>query len=303
MSNEPPVIVSSIGYLDVHDSIAIAQKAEQVGFGGVSIADHLFMPHVEPGRYPYSSDGNPPFPLDAPWPDAWALASAVAAVTSSIEILTSIYILPLRHPLIVARAAGTAAIIARGRLTMGVGVGWLKEEFDAVGVDFERRGSRANEAIEALRALWSDGPVTFKGRFFSFGPLFLEPSPPTPIPIIVGGTSEAALRRAVRLGQGYILPYMATKEEMFETLRRLDAALAEAHIARESFRTFAVCRDRDSVDDLCRFADAGVNAMLVRPWLPEHALERKLDDLERYFQERVMPVFDRLGFSAPGSTV
>jgi probable F420-dependent oxidoreductase len=299
MSGKAPVLISSIGYLKIEDSLEVAKKAEAVGFGGVAMADHLFMPYTKPGEYPYSADGNPPFPLDIPWPDAWVLASAVASITTTVEILTSVYILPMRHPLVVARAAGTAAIIAGGRLTMGVGVGWLKEEFDALGVDFSKRGAIADESIAALRALWGEGPVTFDGRFFKFGPLYLEPSPSVPIPIVVGGTSDAALRRAVKLGDGYIVPHMASREEMLAAVGRVQAAVAEA--GRDEFRTFMVClAGRDSVDDLCRYAEAGVDAMLVQPWNDSsNTLEDRFRDIDDFWAQTAEPMYERLGFPLP----
>jgi probable F420-dependent oxidoreductase len=299
MTNKPPLIFTGAVYVGVQESLAIARKAEELGLDGVVVADHLFMPDIKPGEYPYSSDGDPPFPLDAPWPDVWSLCSAIAAVTDQIEILTCVYILPLRHPLIVARAAGTAAILSEGRLTVGVGVGWLKEEFDALDVDFSSRGSIADEAIEALRALWGEGPVTFAGRHFSFGPLYLEPAPTFRIPIAIGGTSEAALRRAVRLGDGYIVPHMSDPDAMFMTLRRLGQRLAKRGRAKDDFRTCVVCTARDSVEELCRFAAAGADVLFVRPWRGDCSLAEKLDALERFAGETVPVVHERLGCPPP----
>jgi probable F420-dependent oxidoreductase len=298
MSSRPPVFFASLGFHGVEDALSLAKQADRLGFGGVTIADHLFMPDIKPGDYPYSSDGNPPFPLDVPWPDDWALASAVAAVTSRVEIMTSVYILPLRHPLIVARAVGTAAIVAKGRLTLGIGVGWLKEEFDALGVDFSKRGAMADEAIVALRTLWESSPATHNGRYFSFGPLFLEPRPETPIPIIVGGTSGAALRRAARHGDGYIVPSMSAMEDMLETAHRLRGAVAAADRDSNAFRTCVVCLGRDSVDELCRFAEGGANALMVRPYAGLDTIQEKLDALERFASERIPAVYERLGFPA-----
>jgi probable F420-dependent oxidoreductase len=299
MNEKAPTMFAGLGYIQVPEALAIAKKAEEVGFGGLVVADHVFMPDIKPGEYPYSTDGNPPFPLNVPWPDVWSICSAVAAITSTIEILTCVYILPLRHPLIVARAAGTAAIIADGRLTVGVGVGWLKEEFDALGVDFSKRGAITNEAIEILRKLWGEGPVTHSGRYFSFGPLFLEPSPKVRIPIVVGGTSDAALRRTVRQGDGYILPAMSDTAEMFKTLDRLWKALEDAGRERESCRTIMVWNGSNTVDDLCRCAEAGVDGIVVQPWSSAPTLQEKLDGVERFAIERILPMHERLGFPPP----
>jgi probable F420-dependent oxidoreductase len=182
----------------------VARGAEEAGFEGVLVSDHLFFPGRLTSRYPYSEDGRPGFGPETPFPDPWTSIAAMAAVTRRLRFGTMVTILPLRHPLEVAKTVGTAALLSGGRVALGVGVGWIREEFETLGVDFASRGARTDEAIGALRALWKGGMVERRGRFFAFGPLQMSPAPGHPIPILVGGTSAAALRRAARLGDGWI---------------------------------------------------------------------------------------------------
>jgi probable F420-dependent oxidoreductase len=214
----------SCGLLQDEEVVALAPHVERLGFDGVMLPDHVFMP-VESGDYPYSSDGSPTFPRDAPWPDPFVLIGALAMITERLRFMTTVVVLPLRHPLLLAKSVAAAARLSRGRLMLGVGLGWQREEFEALGIDFTKRGAIADETIEVLRALSEPGPVEHHGRFFSFGPLYLEPAPPR-VPIIVGGSSEAARQRAVRLGDGYVLPVVPFGE-MPSHVESLRALLAE----------------------------------------------------------------------------
>src|SRR6185369_9789613 len=183
----------------------IAIHAETLGFESVWVAEHLVFPTQIQSRYPYSAEGVPPINPATPLLDPLLVLMQVAAVTERIRLGTNVYILPLRHPLVVARMAMTLDLLSNGRLTFGIGLGWLAEEFDAAGVDFATRGARTREYVRALRALWSDSEPSFNGKYVSFGPVKFEPKPvqkPHP-PIVFGGESEAALRRAAALGDGW----------------------------------------------------------------------------------------------------
>src|SRR5207249_1938313 len=171
----------------------------------VWVPEHLVLPTRITSRYPYAPDGIPPFSPDAPHLDPLVLLTHVAAATARIRLGTSVYLLPLRHPLVTARLALSLDVLSGGRLTLGVGVGWLAEEFQAAGIDFQTRAARTRECVRALRTLWTETEPEFHGRFFSFGPLRFEPKPvqqPHP-PIVFGGETEAALRRAAALGDGW----------------------------------------------------------------------------------------------------
>jgi probable F420-dependent oxidoreductase len=207
-------------------------------------------------------------------------------MTTKLRFVTSIHILPLRHPVILAKAAATAARLCDGRLTLGVGAGWMRDEFDAVGVDFTRRGARMSEAITVLRTLWQQGPVEHSGDFFAFPPVLMEPVPPA-IRIAVGGASDAALRRTARLGDGYIMPTQPFAE-MPETLERLRTALAAEGRDDSSLEIFIPCLAAPA-EEILAALEPGIDNVTVMPW-PHPGKEatsvgEKLEHLERYAEE------------------
>src|SRR5436309_13088228 len=148
----------------------VAGHAEGLGFESVWVPEHLVLPTRITSRYPYAPDGIPPFSPDTPHLDPLVLLTHVAAATVRIRLGTSVYLLPLRHPLVTARLALSLDVLSGGRLTLGVGVGWLAEEFQAVGIDFQTRAARTRECVRALRTLWTETEPDFDCRFFSFGP-------------------------------------------------------------------------------------------------------------------------------------
>lgn len=247
--------------------VPVAQRAEELGFESVWAAEHLVFPTSFRSRYPYTEDGVPPINPATPLLDPLMILAQIAAVTSRIRLGTNIYILPLRHPLVTARLATTLDVLSNGRFSLGVGVGWLEEEFVAAGVDFARRGALLRECVRALRALWTESEPEFHGRTFSFGPVKFEPKPvQKPLPILVGGETEAALKRAAELGDGWygvrhtpdsVVPVIAK-------LRELRSAAGRDHLPFEvSVGPSAASLDRDV---LARFADAGVDRVVSLPW-------------------------------------
>ncbi len=183
----------------------VAVRAEALGFESVWVAEHLVFPAEIKSRYPYAKEGVPPINPATPLLDPLMVLMQVAARTQRIRLGTNVYILPLRHPIAVARMVTTLDVLSGGRVSFGVGLGWLEEEFTAVGIDFATRAGRGREAIRALRALWTEKVVAFHGKYVAFEAVCFEPKPvqrPHP-PILVGGESEAALRRAAALGDGW----------------------------------------------------------------------------------------------------
>jgi alkanesulfonate monooxygenase SsuD/methylene tetrahydromethanopterin reductase-like flavin-dependent oxidoreductase (luciferase family) len=157
----------SASFSEPDQLVEIAKLAEEVGFDGVLVSDHLFFPEKLVSKYPYTPDGVPGFTPETPWPDPFALVGAMSSVTRRLRFATMVYILPLRNPLEVAKATATVDVLSGGRFILGVGAGWMKEEFDQLGVDFRTRGARFDESIEVLRKLWG-GMVEHHGRFFDF---------------------------------------------------------------------------------------------------------------------------------------
>lgn len=265
--------------------VPVAQRAEELGFESVWVAEHLVFPTTFRSRYPYTEDGVPPINPATPLLDPLLVLAQIAAATSRIRLGTNIYLLPLRHPLVTARLATTLDVLSNGRFSLGVGVGWLEEEFVAAGVDFARRGALLRECVRALRVLWSESEPEFHGRTFSFGPVKFEPKPvQKPLPILVGGETDAALKRAAEVGDGWygvrhtpdsVVPVLAK-------LRELRKSAGRDHLPFEvTVGPSAASLDRDV---LARFADAGVDRVVSLPWT---RAREAMDALAR-FAEKVL---------------
>ena len=213
----------SVAFSEPEQLLEIARGAEAAGFEGLLLSEHLFVPEEMAPKYPYAEDGIPDFTGDTPFPDPWSAISAMASVTTRLRFSTMIYVLPLRHPLEVAKAVSTAAVLSGNRVVLGAGAGWMREEYDTLGVPFESRGKRFDESIEVLRRVWSGQAVEHHGRFFDFPRIRMSPAPSEPIPILIGGMSKPALARAARLGDGWLGAGNTPKEaaELLRELRRM----------------------------------------------------------------------------------
>ena len=214
---------ASLGrYSDGAAALELAQAAEAAGFDSIWTVEHVVVPHGYQSRYPYSPTGRMGSGLeDFPIPDPLIWLAYVASATRRIKLGTAILILPQRNPVVTAKAVATLDHLAGGgRVLLGIGVGWLAEEFATLGVPFADRGPRTDEYVAAMRALWRDECASFHGRFVSFDQVFCRPLPPNRrIPIIVGGDTKAAARRAGRLGDGYF-PARGMPTELFDEMRR-----------------------------------------------------------------------------------
>lgn len=182
-----------------------AQTAEAAGIESLWTVEHVAVPVGYESKYPYSPDGKMPGPENSPIPDPILPLAYAAAVTSTIRFGTGILILPQRHPIYVAKEAATLDRLSGGRFLMGIGVGWLEEEFDALGVPFRDRASRTRECVEAIRTLWKEGPQSFEGRFFKWPAIESNPKPVQEggVPIVLGGHTEISAKRAARYGDGF----------------------------------------------------------------------------------------------------
>jgi probable F420-dependent oxidoreductase len=209
-------------YVDGPAAVELARAAEAAGFDSIWTVEHVVVPHGYQSRYPYSASGRMGSGLeDFPIPDPLMWLSYIASATRSIKLGTAILILPQRNPVITAKAVATLDHMAGGgRVLLGIGVGWLAEEFATLGVPFADRGARTDDYVAAMRALWSQERASYEGRFASFKDVFCRPLPPARrIPVVVGGDTKAAARRAGRLGDGYF-PARGAPAELFEEMRR-----------------------------------------------------------------------------------
>ncbi len=234
----PPV--SSADFADPDWIAPFARAAERLGFESLVLPEHVVLAVDYTSTYPYSKSGRVPLPHDCVIPDPLDTLAYVAGVTTTLGLATGLLVLPLHSPLMLAKRAATIDRLSRGRLRLGVGLGWLREELEAGGVDFAGRGARADESIDAIRALWSADPHTgahFEGRQFSFSGVqsFPRPTRAAGVPIEVGGTTPAAIRRAARRGDGWLS--LGLRGDRLEVALRL---LAE--------EAAAAGRDPDAID-------------------------------------------------------
>ncbi|MEU6419647.1 LLM class F420-dependent oxidoreductase [Streptomyces spiralis] len=183
----------------------LADVAERLGFESLYLPEHAAVATGHAPEHHYTTDGGLGLPDDTPFPDPLAVLGHLAARTTRLRLGTGMLILPQHHPVLLAKRLATLDVLSGGRVQVGLGVGWMREELSALGVDPATRGRRADEAIQVLRALWRDDPADFRGEFFAFTGLRCFPKPVQPggIPLHVGGQSEAAARRAGRLADGF----------------------------------------------------------------------------------------------------
>ena len=282
---------------------AIARCAEEHGFESVWVPEHLVLPATLPSTYLYASDGAPPITADTPLYDPWVLLGAVASTTESIRLATNVYILPLRHPLGTARSVLTVDRLSGGRVTLGAGVGWLEEEFVAAGQDFHNRGRRTDEIIEILRRLWSEDKVEHHGAFYDFGPVTFAPRALARphIPIEIGGRSPRALRRAGRLGDGWVEIGADDLDDFAGMLAVVNAARTEAGRLDDPFEvTCSIGRDVASAQ---RAAGLGATRVVVGPTAGEDGdrtrltKERFVEWIEQFAHD-VIANFDGPGAAA-----
>lgn len=277
--------------------IDVAKHCESVGFHGFLLPDHLVHPEKQDSKYLYSPDHKPPqFREDTLWPDVWTLIGALAAVTKKLHFCPNIYILPLRHPIEVAKSTGSLGYFTGGRVHLGTGAGWMKEEFDMMGVDFHTRGKRYDECIEVIRKLQTGKYVEHHGQFFNFPRIIMTPAPPTPVPILIGGTSEPALKRAARLGDGYVSPGQTIDDEI-ATLKKLDKLRREYGTHDKPFYSLVAIRTEGkpvTPADIRRLEDAGASGYTVYPFPftigPGTTLAQKCAEMDRVAEELISKV-------------
>jgi probable F420-dependent oxidoreductase len=210
--------------------LPVAEAADRLGFDSVWAAHHVTLPYERESKYPYGHSGTEvAMSPGMQWLDPLVTLSLVAAVTDRVRLGTSVLVLPYRNPVNLAAEAAALDVLSDGRFVLGVGAGWMREEFGALGIDPAERGARTDEHIEVLRALWTQDPASFSGRFTSFDGIVLATTPRTEggPPVWVGGNTDVALRRAVRLGDGWH-GFEVYPEDMPDVRERLARAAGEA---------------------------------------------------------------------------
>jgi probable F420-dependent oxidoreductase len=244
---------------------ALVRNADEVGIESLWTVEHVVVPVGYGSRYPYSKDGRMPGGEKAPIPDPIVPLAYAAAISRRVRLATGIVILPQRHPAYIAKEMASLDLLSRGRAILGIGIGWLKEEFDVIGVPFEERAARTEECVRAIRSLWSDDPKPFAGRFHRWNAVESYPKPVQKpgVPIVVGGHVPGAARRAARIGDGFfpatggfdVLPGLL--DAMRDECRKLGRKPEEIELT-----TTAATLDPDTVK---RYEDLGVSRLVVGP--------------------------------------
>ncbi len=253
-----------------------AQEADRLGFESLWIPEHVVVPLSATGS-PHDADGHSPIPSNVPIHDAMGVLCHLAARTAQIRLGTHVYNIGLRHPFLTARAATTVDVLSGGRLNLGIGASWLRAEWEALGLDFDTRGARVDEAITVCRRLWTEDVVEHHGAHFDFGATAFEPKPvQRPLALHIGGDGPAALRRAATVGTGW-LPMNHSRADLPASVRRL-GELAQA-AGRTSTVEVTVTGDVTSPADVAAYAEAGVTRLIVRPWTSSR---EAIDGLRRF---------------------
>jgi probable F420-dependent oxidoreductase len=242
---------------------AVARAADAAGFATLWVGEHVVMVDEPASRYPYADDGRIAVPPEADWLDPVVALSFAGAATTRIGLATGVLLLPEHEPVALAKRLASLDVLSGGRLTLGVGVGWSREEFEAVGVPFERRGARASEYVDVLRTLWRDDVASFEGEFVRFSGIRVNPKPlRRRIPVVVGGNSDAALRRAARWGDGWYGFDLGSLDVVRERVAALRAMTASAGRDPGSLEV-AVAVPTARPEDLPALAATGVTQLVI----------------------------------------
>jgi probable F420-dependent oxidoreductase len=285
----------SLALTEVDHLVEIAKIAEEVGFAGVTVADHLVTPAEVRSTYPYMSDGNAFWDPEDPFPDPWLSIAAMARETTTLRFMPYVYVLPLRDPFSVAKTLSSAAVLSNDRVALGLGVGWMKEEFELTGQRFEARGERSDEMIEVIEKLMTGEPVRHAGRFYRFDEVQMAPVPKRPVAIHVGGHSRRALRRAAR-HDGWIAVTLPP-DELAALVAIVEEEREKIGRGHEPFEVMVTHYPIEpGLGESSRYRDSGVTQIHASPWryrgLTAADIGEKRRSLEEFAERYIVPMAD-----------
>jgi probable F420-dependent oxidoreductase len=279
-----------IGHLSRPDLVkTVAVNAERLNFATVWAPEHVVLLDKHISKYPYSK-GEFPLPADTAFADPFITLGYAAAYTSRVKLVSGICLVPEHNPVVLAKVVSTLDQLSGGRFTLGVGVGWLEEEFNAVGVPWERRAQRTREYIEAMRCLWRDAHSTYKGEFVKFESVRSYPKPVHgEVPIWFGGESGPALKRVADYGNGWC-GFNLSADEAAAKMKRLDELIKAAGRKRsEMYMALSPYTKPITRDDLKRYRDAGVDELGFIEFNPPTSERDMIAKMEQMAREWVEP--------------
>ena len=260
-----------------------AQRAEDAGLDALWMGEHVVLFDEMEFGYPGTADGKVPVPQGGGLLDTVGTFGYVAACTKRIRLGTGVTLIPQRNPVYTAKEFATLDWLSKGRMDLGIGVGWCKEEVEACGYTFEDRGARCDEFLDVMKLLWTEREATYDGQHVNISKARMDPKPvQTPhVPIVVGGHKKRSLRRAAQYGNGWY-GFRLTPEQLKPILEQLDLALEKEGRSREGYRIFVTPTDEDEAT-IAQFAELGVDQLVLqlgsqRP----HKIDQRLPQLENY---------------------
>ncbi len=258
------LIPVNVGVQTPQAIVAVAQKAEEVGVESLWTFEHAIVPLDYQSKYPYSADGKMGAAPETNFVDPLIALTLVAANTERIRLGTGVNILPQVSPLLLAKQAASLDFVSGGRFMLGVGIGWLREEFDAMGASFERRGARFDDYIDAMRKVWSEGVVEHEGEFVKWTGFKSHPLPvQEPFPVVIGGSKGKAFQRVAKYGQGWFVP-TSKADDLPPLIEKLEKACeAEGRDASSVEITAMWIPAMEGVDSVSRYRDLGVERLIV----------------------------------------
>ncbi|HEV7191965.1 MAG TPA: TIGR03619 family F420-dependent LLM class oxidoreductase [Jatrophihabitantaceae bacterium] len=275
--------------------LPLAQAAEAAGYASITVADSIAYPKESDSVYPYTPDGSRTFLEDKEFIETFVLVAAMGAVTTTLRFTPFVLKLPVRPPVLVAKQAASVAALTKNRVALGVGISPWREDFDIMGVPFEKRGRRMDECMDIVRGLTAGDYFEFHGEFYDIPPIKICPVPTEPIPLLVGGHADAALRRAVVRGDGWMHGGGQT-EELDALLKKIDDIRTAEGVAGKPFEIHVISLDAYTVDGIKRLEDRGVTDVIVGFRIPyivgpdTQPLSEKIDHLNRYAESVIAKV-------------
>jgi probable F420-dependent oxidoreductase len=275
--------------------LPLAVAAEEAGYDSFIVPDSICYPAVSDARYPYTPDGDRSFIEDKPFLEPFSLIPAMGAVTSRLRFVTSVLKLTIRHPVLVAKQATSTAVLTGGRLVLGIGTSPWPEDYEVTGVPWAGRGKRTDEMLAIMRGLETGDWFEFHGEAFDIPAIKVSPVPPAPVPIIVGGHGGPALRRAARLGDGWIHGGGGDGRDLPAMLKRLGQLRRDAGREHDPFEVHVISLDAYTVDGIRRLQELGVTDVIVGFRYPytramdTEPLSTKIDALRRYAETVMLP--------------